>query len=314
MTRLLCIADNENEPVTSVQPTNSGENIEKLTPSDSETSLPTDVHDSLTDVDTEDGIDLEHGSESVHFRSTDGRDSKDDLENTHGKNCIQRQAPMDITEKDFDTTQDNVISDDTNVLEIKNNPEKNESDTFKNSSEALMAKALTRNKWDMMKSDYNKGNIKKTAPSNAKYRPRRNVPPVQDLGLNYQYDLRSLPIDLNDHHRNNNKVLNVIKVINAFTTVGKTQSELATIKLQRQEEMLKSYTTVYDIISDRMVDYHKAPKNRRSAALMRERARSRGKSQEGNGNRIKIWVKGLFTLRSRERKVSMGSKNRYTLR
>ncbi len=85
-----------------------------------------------------------------------------------------------------------------------------------------------------------------------------------DLGFQYDLDLRSLPIDIQENNDNfYTEILTVEKVLNALKSARKygaisgknvaknspiiSKSEKESQRFQEQEEMLKLYTRVYDL-------------------------------------------------------------------
>ena len=137
----------------------------------------------------------------------------------------------------------------------------------------------------------------------------------------YQYDLRSLPIDLSDTRSSYfTQVLTIIQVLNAFETYkNKTsKADQEAVKLRLQEERLRQFTTVYDINGD-MVNITRAKKNKilHSTSLIEETIKTRKERQKRKKNGIKKWVKGLFVVKSSSQsqsRLSLGSNRRYSLR
>ncbi len=103
---------------------------------------------------------------------------------------------------------------------------------------------------------------------------------VSDQGDDYNYDLRSIPINIDQHDKGFNKQLNLKSILaNAhtadqekLTSNGKhrvwknmTKAQRDEEKFRRQEEALKAYTTVYDLISGRMISYYELETKRKTS-------------------------------------------------
>ncbi len=102
---------------------------------------------------------------------------------------------------------------------------------------------------------------------------------VSDQGDGYNYDLRSIPIYIDQHDQGFNKQLNLKSILadaqtsdqEKITSNGKhrvqknmTKAQREEEKLRRQEEALKAYTTVYDLISGRMISYYELETTRKT--------------------------------------------------
>ena len=87
-------------------------------------------------------------------------------------------------------------------------------------------------------------------------------------GLETHVDLRSIPISLNEHDHGFNDKLDISRILDAFMSnrVSLNNSSGKSVKrknddnwkdqLKKQEEALKAYTTVYDVYSGKMFNYH----------------------------------------------------------
>ncbi len=79
-----------------------------------------------------------------------------------------------------------------------------------------------------------------------------------------QVDLRSIPLSIDQYDTGYNKQLKLTSVIAAVQKSGKqkvTSNSILRAKreeeqFRRQEEALKAYTTVYDLLTDKMVSYY----------------------------------------------------------
>ncbi len=114
-------------------------------------------------------------------------------------------------------------------------------------------------------------------------------------GLETHVDLRSIPISLNENDRGFNDKLNISSIVNAFKSnhislnnfSGKSMKckndDNWKDQLKKQEEALKAYTTVYDVYSGRMFNYHDLQEMRKPQpyypppeAIQARRKRKRG--------------------------------------
>ncbi len=92
----------------------------------------------------------------------------------------------------------------------------------------------------------------------------KSQPPKRGYDLDAHFDLRSIPIRINQYDTGFDKQLKLPTIIGAFKTASEkpenlssmTKAEQEDLKFKRQEQFLKAYTTVYDLESGEMVNYH----------------------------------------------------------
>ncbi len=92
----------------------------------------------------------------------------------------------------------------------------------------------------------------------------KSPPPNRGYDLDAHFDLRSIPLRINQYDTGFDKQLKLPTIIGAFKTASEkpenhnsmTKAEQEDLKFKRQEQFLKAYTTVYDLESGKMVNYH----------------------------------------------------------
>ncbi len=275
------------------------------------------------DSDLSSAADLKPESKSKQITSGVDLGPGHDIENNqHGSTLVEHSPLCEQKQDKYSTQLGSTIGPDESIYPKKMNTAKTSvTETFNVESKILVTEVLQQSKWGRrMNISCNK---KTSLPILS-----RDVPPVKvERRHTYHYDLRALPIDLemlNENHISYKKALNVITAMNAFQSLLKTESEKEADKINKQEEMLKLYTTVYDIKSGNMVNYHdyyqtkKGPswKYPNSAELQAERLRVQRNRIRGKEKGFTTWIKGLFNFKanSKEQNIPLGSKSRYKLR
>ncbi len=263
-------------------------------------------HNTITssedDIDLSSAADIKPDSNSKQITSGIDFDLGHDIVNNQPGSTMAEHLPMYKGKQDKYSTQfGSTIGSD--YSKNMNTADTSVTETINMKSMTLVRKAMGQNKWDKrMNISCNKKISLPTLSGDA--------PSVKaERRHTYHYDLRDLPIDLKmfkENHSHDTKSVNVVTAMNAFQRLAKTKSEKEAETFNKQEEKLRLYTTVYDILSGNMVNYHdyyqakKAPswKYPNSAELEAEHFRVKRNRTHRKGIRFRVWVKGLFNLKT----------------